>query len=188
MLIADLPDEEAWLAAVCTSEHCGRPILVQIPMGQGWPWSHLDTSNPGADNCHGIPEVYPACRPEYAEEGVPEAIRRDFQEALQCQAAGFKFGAALVGRRVLQAAVRERGGSGRNLELEIDSLSPDVLNAPLKESAHDVRHVGNEAAHAEEVEDEDVAALLEFTRDVLHSLYVVPHRVANRPKRPEKKK
>lgn len=188
LLVTVRPDEEVWLASVCTSVPCGRPILVRIAMKGGLPWSHLYTDNPGSEAFYDPPDVYPASRPDYAEDGVPEAIQRDFQEALQCQAAGFKFGAALVGRRALQAAVRDRGGTGRNLKLEIDSLPTDVLNAPLKSSAHDVRHVGNDAAHADEVEEEDVEALLGFTRDVLHSLYVVPHRVANRPKRPEKKK
>jgi hypothetical protein len=116
---------------------------------------------------------------------VPPEIRRDFEEALQCEAAEFKYGAALVvGRRVLQAAVRDKGGNGRDLKAEIDSLPTDTLNAPLKESAHEIRFVGNDAAHADEVTDGDVTDLLGFTRDVLHSLYVVPHRVAARKKPP----
>lgn len=83
---------------------------------------------------------------------------------------------------MLQAAVRSRGGTGKDLKAEINSLSTDVLNAPLKESAHEVRGVGNEAAHAGDLKAEDVADLLAFTGDVLHSLYVVPFRVTARKK------
>ncbi|HZL19151.1 MAG TPA: DUF4145 domain-containing protein [Polyangia bacterium] len=170
---------EAWLVVIrCASALCDRPILLRVPFSIGLPWQMIDTTYAGC----GDPEIYPAARPEYDEDGVPDEIACDFEEALQCQAAGFLFGAALVGRRVLQAAVRDRGGKGKTLEIEIDSLPIDVLNAPLKGGAHEIRLVGNRAAHANDVTAEDVQDLLGFTRDVLHSLYVVPTRVAARKK------
>jgi hypothetical protein len=171
---------EMWMVVECSSGACKRPALVEVHLTGNEQW-HAITSAGGFTS---KPVVHPTARPSYLEAGVPPEIRRDFEEALQCQAAGFKYGAALVGRRVLQAAVREKGGHGRDLKAEIDSLPTDTLNAPLKESAHEIRFVGNDAAHADEVTDGDVADLLGFTRDVLHSLYVVPHRVAARKKPP----
>jgi len=106
---------------------------------------------------------------------VPERIRRDFQETLRCRATGFNYAAALVGRRVLQAAVRERGGKGKDLKEEIESLT--TLSAQLKAHAHEVRFTGNDAAHADEVSEDEVDDLLEFTEEVLRALYVLPSKL-----------
>jgi Domain of unknown function (DUF4145) len=120
--------------------------------------------------------IYPAPLPTYSEPAVPEQLRFEFTEALQSRASGFLIGAALVGRRVLQAAVRERGGTGRNLQDEIDSLPS--LSQAYKAHAHQVRLIGNDAAHADPVTAVDVADLIDFTEMVLAELYVNPARLA----------
>jgi hypothetical protein len=182
-LVASETYDDVWLTMVCASTVCQRPAFLHIPLegNNGTLWRNMSGSDPTFLQ-HGPLKIWPSPRPNYEDEGVPEPIRRDFEEALQCQESGYRFGAALVGRRVLQAAVRDRGGKGNNLKEEIDSLLPDVLNAPLKDGAHEVRLVGNEAAHAEDVEEEDVDALLGFAMDVLDALYVIPFRVAERKK------
>jgi len=182
-------DSDAWVVMICTSAACALPSLLRVPLegNNGALWVNITQSDPRL-LMHGELEIHPTARPNYDEDGVPDEIASDFEEALQCQAAGFQYGAALVGRRVLQAAIRERGGVGKDLKTEINSLSTDVLNKPLKDSAHEVRFVGNDAAHTDTVTADDVEALLSFTRDVLHTLYVVPHRVAARRKSAGSKK
>jgi hypothetical protein len=122
--------------------------------------------------------LHPTPRAEYAEEGVPDNVARDFREALECLAAGHHFGAALVGRRVLQVLARERGGKGGNLAEEIASLEDDVLPPLLKKAATQIRLIGNRAAHAEDVDQPAVKALLSFLSAVLHHVYVLPAQIA----------
>lgn len=179
--VSVLPDE-VWAVLACASSSCRRAFLIRIPLAGTIPWPSLDIDEPSLRNAWGQPEIYPRPTPQYQDQGVPDPIRRDFEEALQCFAAGHVFGAALVGRRVLQAAVRNSGGTGPNLKAEIDSLSQEKLGPLLKAAAHEVRLVGNEAAHAEEISIDDGDALLEFTRDVLEALYTLPFRIAARKK------
>jgi hypothetical protein len=110
---------------------------------------------------------------------VPAPIARDFEEAIQSEAAGFMYGAALVGRRSLQAAAREViGGKKGDLKTEIDQIPDDRLNKAMKEMAHEVRLIGNDAAHVDEITPDEVKELLGFTRLVLDSLYIQPARLA----------
>jgi hypothetical protein len=121
--------------------------------------------------------VIPPAIPTYSGAGVPEQIVRDFTEALRCEASDFLLGAALVGRRVLQAAVRDKGGTGNDLKTEINSLDPNLLPDLYKKQAHEIRFVGNDAAHADDVSADEVADLIQFTTQVLHQLYVMPEQV-----------
>ncbi len=156
---------------LCGHAECARPALVRVQAKYGEPWNLVS-----GQHVHQI-DVYPRALPDYSADGVPEKIARDFTEALRCQASGYLFGAALVGRRVLQAAVRHCGGKGSDLKAEINSLESKLLPDLYKEQAHEVRLVGNDAAHADEVTEDEVEDLVEFTKQVLHHLYVMPEQV-----------
>lgn len=128
--------------------------------------------------------VYPNAEASYKEAGVPPQIAKEFQEALRCRVHGFFLGAALVARRALQSAVRHAGAKVDTLEREIDSLPPETLALQVRDAAHQVRLIGADAAHPddsgkiENVTDADVDALLAYTREVLHYLFVMPDRLS----------
>jgi hypothetical protein len=140
-----------------------------------------------------VQDVFPTFLPSYQEAAVPDAIRVDLEEALRCDAAGFYIGAALVGRRALQTAIRnvtpadvknlrdERlANNGRkfpNLWEEINDLPDSVLGKTHRDAAHGVRLIGNDAAHSDPVSADDAAELLDFTSEVLRQLYVFPAQV-----------
>jgi hypothetical protein len=124
--------------------------------------------------------VIPPARSTYAPPGVPTAMAKDFREATDSRAAGFLFGASLVGRRVLQAAVRSVVGEKVNLRAEIDAVPADILHKTLKEAAHQVRFTGNDAAHVDDVTPDEVDDLLTFVEEVLHGIFVAPARVTAR--------
>lgn len=110
-------------------------------------------------------------------------MAKEFREALGCQLAGFHLGAAVVGRRVLQKAVRATVGKMKNLKTEIEAMPPDLFPKAIREAAQHVRLVGNDAAHEDpadpaEVTAEDADELLRFTSQVLQILYVTPAEVA----------
>ncbi len=111
--------------------------------------------------------------------GVPSEMARDFQEALACHAAGHHYAAALVARRVLQAAARDViGRPGANLASEINAIPLTRLSQVLKDAAHEVRYIGNDAAHANTIDPDDVGHLVVFTEQLLDALYVMPAKVA----------
>jgi len=96
----------------------------------------------------------------------------------------FDVAAAVVGRRALQRAVRERLAQLKinpkkdRLIDEIDALPDTVLSPDWKEAAHEVRHIGNDGAHAEPVSSDEAQDVLKYTADVSEQLYVLPHSLA----------
>jgi Domain of unknown function (DUF4145) len=58
------------------------------------------------------------------------------------------------------------------------SLPDEELPKRVKQAAHEVRHLGNDGAHAEPVSAEEAAAVLTFTKAVLEQLYVLPAQLA----------
>jgi hypothetical protein len=124
-------------------------------------------------------KVFPSAEASYKEEGVPPQIAKEFCEALECSWNGHAIGAALVGRRVLQAACRNvLGGRRRDLETEIRDVPDERLNKGLKDQATHVRLLGNDAAHVDPIDPADVDDLLGFVEAVLDALYVTPAKVA----------
>jgi Domain of unknown function (DUF4145) len=181
-----------WGMAQCG--FCKNWVLIKVSMVHvGVQMALLRVQAGQPDYPHEV-EVFPAAQPIYDEDAVPEDIRADFEEALSCQAAGFHIGGALVGRRVLQAAVRERTPDDvrqkqdeklikRNkafldLREEIRDLPDAVLSPMLKDAAEQVRLIGNDAAHADLVNPELVEHLLQFVGEILHYLYVMPAKLS----------
>src|ERR1700687_3914600 len=146
---------------VCGHATCGKPAMILVLAEHGVSWLYLASTH------EFTLDIFPPALTKYFGEGVPANIARDFTEAIQSEASGFLLAAALVGRRVLQAAVRHKGGKGNNLKEEIDSLDQKVLSDAYKTQAHEVRLVGNDAAHANEVNPGEVEDLINFTRQVL---------------------
>lgn len=162
--------KEFYFFVVCPVRECDRAVLIVVE-----DTNHLFSRKLAVEKG----TVYPDSTVQYAPEGVPEQIAEEFGEALACAASGRYLGAALVGRRVLQAAARQMiSGEFRSLEAEIDAIPDDRLNVALKRQAHQVRLIGNDAAHADAVGADDVDDLLGFVGQVLDALYVAPHKVA----------
>lgn len=141
---------------VCQNPRCG---LASLLLTNG-------VANPDS--------IYPNPQATYEAPGVPEAIAEDFEEALGCQAAGFVLGAAVVGRRVLQSALVDKGAQKYNLVDQINEIGDDVLPKLLKIASQQVRLIGNDAAHLREVSNEDAAALISFVQQVLYQMYTLP--------------
>jgi hypothetical protein len=157
----------------CAHGGCGAPVLVVWTSQHGFHWFNALTREAEMFSLRIIPPALPT----YKGAGVPQPIARDFTEALRSDASGFLLGASLVGRRVLQAAVRDKGGTGKDLKAEINSLDANLLPDLYKKQAHEIRLVGNDAAHAEDISADEVADLIQFTTQVLDHLYVMPEQV-----------
>lgn len=159
-----------YTVAVCPARDCDRAsfLIITDPYKRFFDYVEIYAA-----------KVFPNAHADYAPEGVPEQIAMEFCEALECGWAGHDIAAALVGRRVLQAAARDVIGTKlKNLQEEIEAIPDDRLNKALKEQAHHVRLIGNDAAHVDPVAKEDVEDLLAFVEQVLDALYVGPTKVA----------
>lgn len=91
--------------------------------------------------------------------------------------------AGMAYRRVLELTMKDKAPELKGtLEKRIDKLAEQGKVTPdIKDWAHSIRTLGNEAAHDEdEPTEEDVADLAAFTRVVLEYLYSMPAKVARR--------
>lgn len=159
--------QDWYLVATCGNDvGCGRPSILKLTN------TNIDQAEPQ------LATVYPARVASYQEPGVPPIVAKDFEEALRCRANDCLFGAALVGRRVVQMVARAIiGGSRANLAAEINAIPVNLLGERVRDAAHRVRLLGNAAAHAESVTEAEVDQLLDFVGTFLHQLYALPHKL-----------
>ena len=138
---------------------------------------------------------YPMGSPDdNVAEQIPTHIKADFQEALRCMFVDAYNATAEMCRRALEASCLEQGApKKKKLDDMIDWLEQQRKITPhLKDIAHKIRLGGNRAAHPPEdgpkpegaVEEEEgpvenigkehAEAIIMFTREFFHHLYVVP--------------
>ncbi|HEY5215000.1 MAG TPA: DUF4145 domain-containing protein [Acidobacteriaceae bacterium] len=138
---------------------------------------------------------YPLGSPDdkVADE-IPSHIKVDFKEALRCMFVNAYNATAEMCRRALEASCLEQGApKKRKLDDMIDWLEEQRKITPrLQAIAHKIRLGGNRAAHPPEdgprseteLPDEDgpieaigkehAEAIIMFTREFFHHIYVVP--------------
>jgi hypothetical protein len=123
---------------------------------------------------------------------IPDHIQADFKEALRCMFVNAFNATAEMCRRALESSCIERGAPpNKVLEKMIDWLEAQRIITPfLKDVAHKIRLGGNRGAHPPEdgaevtenpevgpvaiIEKEHAEAIVTFTREFFHHVYVVP--------------
>ena len=135
------------------------------------------------------------------DRSIPEAIRADYAEARRCQYVNAFKGAVALYRRVVEAtachhlgaAARDAKGRTKQLFELIDALhSGGLITKDLKESAHEVRLLGNYGAHVQDdgldrATSEEAEGVREIAWQLLHALFVAPAKTAQlREKRQQK--
>ena len=131
--------------------------------------------------------VYPLGRPRDAVDlSVPKVIAEDFAEALRCEWIKAYKACVVMCRRAIQSSAIALGAAGDKLINQIDSLfSQGTITKSLKDFAHEIRLTGNDGAHPDkdglgDVTEGDASAIIEFTREYLHHVYVMPAKLAAR--------
>ena len=147
---------------------------------------------------------YPLGKPDdtVADE-IPAHIQPDFKEALRCRFVDAYNPTAEMCRRAVEASCLDLGAKGKVLDELIDSLASQQTITPfLQQVAHKIRLGGNRAAHPSEdasgpgagpqpsampasvstpittIEKEHADAIIKFTREFFHHVYVVPKELA----------
>ncbi len=160
---------------------CDRCTEYSVIAGKPSSW---DSRNHQAERVV-VTGFYPPATMAREIDAAPTAIRAALREAVLCKEVGAFHGGALVCRRAIQLIAREQGAATGNLRDEIDGLT---IPEPLKEAAHAIRLVGNEAGHPdaehwESVASEDLGALLDLTYQIVQYIYEMPRRTAALTKR-----
>ena len=144
---------KGWWMGVCNA--CQKPMLV----------------SPGDST------VFPAPSPPPTDRGVPDPMRSDLDEAKRCFGVSAWRACAVMARRAIQVAARDRGARNATLEKEIEQLATEgIITRDLKEWADAVRWIGNDAAHPNgaSVGKDDAEDIMELAEQFLHALYVTP--------------
>lgn len=171
------------VAAIMQCQGCQRYILALV-------W-HPQNQSQG----HTYLEHFPMGSPDQmVADEVPQHIKEDFQEALRCIFVNAYNATAEMCRRALEAACLDLGApKNKVLEKMIDWLEENRIITPyLKDAAHKVRLGGNRGAHpnpdgppapqavvaedapVEKIQKEHADAIIAFTREFFHHVYVGP--------------
>lgn len=121
--------------------------------------------------------AYPPVRIDFDPENLPTKVLSTFEEAITCHAGGLNIAAAIMVRRTLEEVCAERSANGKNLKERIADLrSKIVIPNELFEAMDELRLLGNDAAHIEakefdEVSEIEVTVAIQLTKEILKSLY-----------------
>ncbi len=126
---------------------------------------------------------YPLGKPNDAvAEEIPPSIKPDFKEALRCRFVDAYNATVEMCRRALEASCEEQGAAAKLvLNDKIDWVHDQgKITTPLKDMAHTIKLGGNRGAHPSDktLTKEDADAVIEFTREYFHHVYVMPAKMA----------
>jgi hypothetical protein len=114
-------------------------------------------------------------------EGVPEPVRRAYEQASRSFGASLYEPCALMCRRCLEGVCKVQGASGSNLNAKLESLEKSgAIDARMVRWAHGIRLLGNDAAHDLDtvISQEDARDVLDFTEALLIYIFALNHRFA----------
>lgn len=122
-------------------------------------------------------DSYPAERIDFDATDIPAGIVGALEEAITCHANRCYFAAAVMVRKSLEELCADRKAEGKNLEQRIRSLQGKVsLPAELFDGLHDLRLLGNDAAHFElkdfqAIGQEQTQIAIDVVKEILKRIY-----------------
>lgn len=120
---------------------------------------------------------YPAERIDFDTTNIPASVTRSMEEAITCQANNCLTAAAIMVRKTLEELCDDRKAEGKNLKERLKAVGKKiVLPQELLDGLDDLRLLGNDAAHIESQEfnqigPDEVEVGIEFTKEVLKATY-----------------
>ena len=122
-------------------------------------------------------DTYPKTRIEFDITNVPENLVATFQEALICTSEECYMAAAIMLRRTLEELCTDKKATGDNLKKRLESMAGKIiLPKELLEAAHDLRLLGNDAAHIEaktydEIGKDEILIAIDLTKELIKASY-----------------
>ncbi len=164
---AALPDGESadsagghvvWAVRVCPDPACGA--LIFIVAGES-----------------GIRESFPPESIDFDSTDIPSSVLDAFKEAVECHAHACYKASAMMVRKTLEEVCADRGAEGDNLRKKLDDLRGKLsLPNEMFDALHDLRLLGNDAAHVElkdfdSIDKEKVEVALDIGKEILKAAY-----------------
>jgi HEPN domain-containing protein len=121
--------------------------------------------------------VYPSPLPKPTSKLIPSFLKEDLDESKKCFSNGCYRASAVMARRVIQSACKDKGAKENDLVKQIQELTQaGIITKDIEEWAHVVRWIGNDAAHVNKdpVTKEDADDCLQLAEQFLHVVYVTP--------------
>jgi hypothetical protein len=142
-----------------------------------------------------LESVYPLGKPNDALPAEVEQTARevagDFKEALRCHwVKSYRASVVMCRRAIQSSAIAMKAAGGRLIDQIDDLFKSGKITEALKDFAHEVRLTGNDGAHPDkdglgDVTEKDSSDMIEFTREYLHHVYVMPAKLrARKPAAP----
>lgn len=171
MNVIDVADAEyhgdTYLVALCNK--CSAPFLVKRSL-YGVPGEFETVTDEAV--------LYPQTS-RLPLKGVPDSVRRAYDQALSCFSASAYEACALMCRRCIEALCNASQATGKSLQGKLDHLaSAGLVDKRIAEWAHGIRVVGNEAAHDTETHllKDDAKDALDFTEALLMYVFALNSR------------
>jgi hypothetical protein len=126
---------------------------------------------------NGIVEVEPPQLLDFSLDNLPPRLQETLKEAIACHGAGAYRAAAMMVRRLLEEICEENKATGANLHQRLASLkNAVVLPQPLFDAMNELKALGNDAAHVEAKEYDNIGSgeaedSIELAKEILKALY-----------------
>jgi len=121
-----------------------------------------------------VETLYPQSTLDY--KGVPQNIKTAFESALKVKNIDSAI-CSLALRRVLEAICKDKGATGRTLELMVkDMIDRGILPEMFNDACWIIRQLGNSAAHGDirNFSIHQVDQTILFMQDIINYLYTLP--------------
>jgi hypothetical protein len=124
-----------------------------------------------------VVDTYPPQRIDFDATGIPPKVVRALAEAITCHAVQCYTAAAIMVRKALELLCEAQQVKGDNLKKRIEGLRDRVvLPKDLLDGLDELRILGNDAAHVESKDYEDVGTQevevgIEVAKEVLKAVY-----------------
>jgi len=122
-------------------------------------------------------EIEPPQLLDFSLDNLPAKLQETLKEAIACHGAGAYRAAAMMVRRLLEEICEENKATGANLHQRLASLrNLVVLPQPLFDAMNELKALGNDAAHVEAKEYDNIGSgeaedSIELAKEILKALY-----------------
>lgn len=122
-------------------------------------------------------EIEPPQLLDFSLDNLPARLQETLKEAIACHGAGAYRAAAMMVRRLLEEICEENKAAGANLHQRLASLkNVVVLPQPLFDAMNELKALGNDAAHVEAKEYDNIGSgeaedSIELAKEILKALY-----------------
>lgn len=122
-------------------------------------------------------KTYPGIGKPINTENIPDKVKAAFKESVECFANNNHIASAIMIRKTLEEICIDKEATGANLYKKIENLSDKViLPKDLKEAMHELRILGNDAAHIEaqaynEIGIDELTISIDFTQEIVKAIY-----------------